>query len=136
MAIESPGIMSRISERVISWVVLALIVAAGIGIWQMGPELRQAWLTGLWRTLLWLVIAASVPWLGWVAMPRLLELGSNWVGVALLAVWLLLDVVAGVLLLTAWPASWGAWLAVLALLGVALAYNYLVSEYLAQRIQG
>jgi hypothetical protein len=136
MAIETPGFVSRVAERVVSFIALGLVVAAGIGLWQMGPEAREAWWGAIWRTLVWLGVAAALPWLAQLFIGRLLEVGENWVGIGLLGGLLAVEVLFGVLLLTAWPTSVWAWLAAIALLGVATAYNYLVAEYLAQRAGG
>jgi hypothetical protein len=136
MAIETPGFVSRVAERVVSFIALGLVIAAGIGLWQMGPEAREAWWAAIWRTLVWLAVAAALPWVAQLFIGRLLEVGENWVGIALLGGLLVVEVLVGVLLLTAWPTSVWAWLAAIALLGVATAYNYLVAEYLAQRAGG
>lgn len=133
MSTESPTFLSRLSERVLSWVALGLIVGAGIGLWQMGPEARGALWSGAWRSVAWLAIVAAVPWSATLYIRRLGDFGSNWAGVILLASLLLVDVVIAVLLMTAWPAGLWTWLAALALLALAAAYNFLVTEYLADQ---
>lgn len=131
METSSGGILGRLGEKVLGWIALALIVLAAIGIWQMGPERRGAILAGVWHTLMWLVIVAAVPWLANLFIKRLLEIGENWVGLVLLAAFFVVDLVAGYLLMTGWPSGMWSWTAVVAALGVAGTYNYLVVEYLA-----
>lgn len=128
--------LGRIAERVLSWLALAAVVAAGIGIWQMGPDARGAVWSGIWRTLVWLTVVAALPWTAQLFIQRLLDVGANWAGGMLLAALLLVDVLAGVLLLAGWPDGFWAWLLVLAVLGAAGAYNYLVTEYLAEQAGG
>lgn len=127
----SGGILGRLGEKVLGWVALALIVLTAIGIWQMGPERRGAILEGIWHTVLWLVIVAAVPWSATLFMKRLLEIGENWVGMVLLAALFVVDVLAGLFLMTGWPSGMWGWTAVIAALGVAGTYNYLVTAYLA-----
>ena len=129
----SGGILARIGERILSWIALALLIGAGVGIYMMGPDGRAAVLSGIWRSALWLVIAAMLPWSARLFVTRIADAGSNWAPLALLAGYTLVDVLCGVVLLTAWPASGWAWFAALAAVGVAGAYNYLVCEYLAEQ---
>lgn len=127
------GFLSRVAERALGWVALAGVVAVGIAVWQMPGETKAAIWSAVWRTAAWLVLAAAMPWSAALFIRRVTEAGTNWAGVALLAVLLAVDLVAGVLLMTAWPNSGWAWFAVLGLLAVAGIYNYLVTEYLAER---
>ncbi len=127
------GFASRIAERVVSWLALALIVLAGVAVWQMGPEGRENVWNWIWRVTVWLVVIAALPWSATLLIERVLDAGSNWAAAALVAVYVLLSALIGVGLLTAWPASAWGWLAALAALGVGGTYNYLVLEYLAQR---
>lgn len=124
--------LARIGERVLSWIALAGVVAVGIAIYQMPAETKSAIWSGAWRSALWVVIAAGLPWSAWLYIGRVLELGANWAGVALIAALTLLDALVGVGLMTAWPGSPWSWFAALATLVVAGAYNYLVAEYLAE----
>lgn len=127
------GILGRLGERILSWIALGLLIAAGIAIWQMEPATRSAIWNAIWRTIAWLVIVAMVPWSGRFFMRRILEIGSNWAGAALVAAFVVVDVLAAMILMTGWPSGGWAWLASLAALGVAGTYNYLVAEYLADQ---
>ncbi len=133
---RTPGLLSRIAERVLSWVALGLLIALGWAIYSMAPETRQAILAGIWRTIVWLVVVAAVPWSAKLYITRVLEAGSNWASLALIVALTAVDALAGVLLLTGWPGGLWSWLAAITALGCAAAYNYLVAEYLAETAGG
>jgi hypothetical protein len=131
MSTTEGGMASRIVERLLSFLAIALVVALGVWVYRLGPDGRQAVWSAAWRGVVWLAIVAAAPWSGRVFIRRLLEMGSNWAPLAFLGVVLIADVMVGVLLLTAWPASAWGWLLALGALGVAGSYNYLVAAYLA-----
>jgi hypothetical protein len=130
------GILGRLGERALTWIGLALLVLVGITIWRMGPEGRAALWSGIWRTTAWVVIAAALPWSGKLFIRRILEAGTNWAGAGLLAGLLVVDLVAGRLLMTGWPGSFWTWVAALGVLAIAGTYNYLVTEYLSDMAGG
>ncbi len=129
----SGGILGRLGEKVLGWIALALIIVVGVGVWRMGPEARGAILSGIWYTLVWIVIVAALPWLTRLFIGRLLEIGENWVGVVLIAVYTLIDLIVGVIFLGGLPVGGWGWVVALAALAVAGTYNYLVCEYLAEQ---
>lgn len=130
---NSGGILARVGERILGWIALALIIGAGVGIYMMGADGRTALWNGIWRSAVWLAIAAALPWTARLFITRIAEVGSNWASLALLAGYTLINIISGVILLTAWPGSGWSWFAALAALGVVASYNYLVSEYLAEQ---
>ncbi len=137
---ESPGggsgLVGRLTERVLGYVALGLVALGGVALYRMGPDGRTAIWEAIWRTATWLGISAVLPWAARVFMARVLELRSNWAGVALIAGLTLLNVAVGVFLLTAWPAGGWQWTAALVALALAGTYNYLVTEYLADQADG
>ena len=134
---EGPrGIAGRLVEKILGWVALGLLVALGFAIYKLGPEGRQMVWNGIWRTLVWVVIAAALPWSARFFMRRVLEFGSNWAGFVLLAVFLLVDIVVGLVLLQRWPSSGWGWVAGLAAVAIAGTYNFLVAEYLSEQAGG
>jgi hypothetical protein len=135
---ESPGggILGRLGEKVLGYVALGLIAVAGVALYKMGPEGRAALWNGFWRTAVWIGIAAGLPWVARLFVTRLLELGTNWAGVVLLAALTLVDGVAGVILMSGWPSGGWGWTAAIAALAVAGLYNYLVAEYLSEQAGG
>jgi len=134
---EAPrGILSRLAEKVLGWLALGLLIGLGVALWQMGPERRAALWSAIWRSGVWLVLAAALPWATRLFLRRILALGSNWAGVALLAGLALVDLVAGLVLMGGWPSSGWGWVASVTALGLAASYNYLVVEYLAEQLGG
>ncbi len=127
----SGGILGRLSEKVLGWIALALLVLGAVAIYQTPAETKAALWSGVWRTLVWLALTAAFPWLARPVLGRVLEAGSNWAGAGLLAGLLALNVASGLLMMTVWPSGAWTWLLVLGMLALAATYNYLVVEYLA-----
>jgi hypothetical protein len=135
---ETPrgGILGRLAEKTLGWAILGLLIFVGIAIWQAGPEWRATMWSRIWRTVVWVVIAAALPWSAKLYIRRILDAGTNWAGVGLLGGLVVVDVVAAVLLMTGWPGSVWSWLAAIGALAVAGTYNYLVTEYLSETAGG
>jgi hypothetical protein len=131
MEVPGGGILGRVSEKVLGYVALAIVALVGIAIYQMPGETKAAIWSGLWRSIVWMVIAAGVPWAAALFIRRVLEFTTNWAGVALVCGLTLVDLIAGVVLMTAWPSGGWTWAAALGAMAVAATYNYLVAEYLA-----
>lgn len=127
------GILGRLGEKVLGWLALAALLGLGFAIYQMGPQARGAILDGAAKTLFWIVLCAALPWSSWFFIRRLLAFGTNWAGFALLAGFLLIEVLVGLYLLGGPPAGGWGWLASLAAVAVAGTYNFLVTEYLAEQ---
>lgn len=133
---NSGGILARVGEHLLKWVGFLAIIALALGIYFMGSSGRAALWAAIWRTTAWLVFVAALPWLSRLFIRRLLEVGSNAAGAGLLAGLIAADILVGALLLTAWPGGFWSWLAAIAAVAVAGAYNYLVAEYLAEQAGG
>jgi len=131
MEVSGGGILGRLSEKVIGWIVLGLLIFLGIAIYRMPAETKTAIWNGIWRSAVWVAIVAATPWSVKLFIRRILEAGTNWAGAALLAGLVAVDVVAALILMTGWPGSAWTWVAALGALAVAGAYNYLVTEYLS-----
>ena len=132
----SGGFFGRVAEKVVGWIALALIVGAGVAIWQMGPVMRGAIWETAWRSAAWIGGAAVVPWTAWFYVRPVLGAGSNWAGVALIAGLCVVDLLLAGALMTGWPSGAWGWLGGIAALGLAGTYNFLVVEYLADRAEG
>lgn len=128
--------LGRLGEKVIGWIALGLLVLLGYGIYRMGPEGRGAVMSATGNTIFWIVLVAALPWTTRVAIKRLVEIGENWVGLVLLAVFTLIDLGVGMYLIGGWPTGMWGWLASIAAIGIAGSYNYLVCEYVAERYGG
>lgn len=132
METSGGGILGRLGEKVLGWIALGALIFVGIAIYQIPGATKAAIWSGVWRTIAWLVIVAIIPWGVRPFLSKLLEVGENWVGLALLAGLGALDVVVGLMIMTAWPAGLWSWLAVLGLLALVSTYNFLVMEYLSE----
>ncbi len=132
----SGGIFARLIDKALTAIALIGVVAAGLALWQMGPAGRGALWQTIWSIGLWLILIAALPWSGWLLLRRLLTIESNWAGVAWVAALSGADAVLGVWIFGGWPAAAWHWVAALATLIVGGAYNYLVSEYLADELGG
>jgi hypothetical protein len=130
------GILGRLGEKILGWIALGLLLLLGFAIWQMEPATRWAIWNGIWRTIVWVLLAVAVPWGARPFVGRALKAGTNWAGAALIAVCVCVDAIIGLVLLRGWPAGGWGWLAALAALAVAGTYNYLVTEYLAEQAGG
>lgn len=129
------GMLSRLIERTIGWVILAALIGLGVLIWQMSPETRSAILSGIWRSTAWLLLALATPWAAALFIGRILSAGTNAAAAALLAGLSLVNILTGVMLLTGWPSGAWRWSAAVAALVGAGTYNFLVAQYLAERAE-
>ena len=129
----SGGILGRLGEKVLGWIALGLLLLIAFAVYQTPAETKQAIWSGAWRSVTWLAFVAALPWFGRLFIGRILETGTNWAGAALVAGFTLVDVLIGLLLISAWPASLWGWLLLLALVGAAATYNFLVADYLADQ---
>jgi len=133
MEVKSPGMLGRLSEKVIGWIALAGLILGAVAVYQMPGETKGAIWSGVWRSVAWVVVAAALPWTSWLFIGRIAHAGTNWAGIALIAAFVVADIVAAMLLMTGWPPTGWAWAGGIAILTVAGSYNYLVAEYLAER---
>lgn len=136
METSGGGILGRLGEKILGWIALGLLLLLGYAVYRMEPATKAAIWGGIWRTAAWVVIAAGLPWVGRLFIGRLLEISSNWAGVGLIAGLVVVDLVAGLVLMGGLPSGGWGWTAALAALAVAGTYNYLVAEYLAERAGG
>ncbi len=132
---DSPtsGILGRVGEKVLTGIIFALLIVLAVGVYRMGPEARGAIISGIGRTLVWIGIAALLPWSVRLFIRRLIEIGQNWVGLALITGLTVIDVVVGLILIGGLPAGGWGWFSAVTALGIVATYNYLVCEYLADR---
>jgi hypothetical protein len=127
----SGGLLSRVGEKVLGWIALAIVALLAIAIYQMPSDTKAAIWSGLWRSLAWVGLAAAVPWSAALIIRRVAQAETNWAGVGLIAGLCLVDVIAAALLMTGWPVGGWGWFAGLGALALAGTYNFLVAEYLA-----
>jgi hypothetical protein len=132
------GMLARLSEKAVGWLILAGIVALGFAIYQMPSETKWTIWNGIWKTIVWVVLAAALPWSARLFLSKVLEFGSNWAGVVLIGVligaFVAIELLAGLLLMGGLPSGGWGWIAALGALLLAGTYNYLVTEYLADTV--
>jgi hypothetical protein len=134
MQLPGAGLLGRLGEKVLGWIILGLLVGLGILIWRMPAETKAAIWSAAWRGGVWVVLTGAIPWTARLYLRRVMEAGTNWAGALLLAGLLTADVVAALALMTGWPSGGWGWAAALTALAVAGLYNYLVTEYLTDRL--
>ena len=118
------GILGRLSEKVLGWIALVLLILLGIAAYQIGwAGWAMIW-TALWKTVVWMAIVGAIPWSSRLFIDRILETGSNWASAVVLVAFVLIDVVVSLVILDGLPSGVWAWVAALAALGVAGGYNY------------
>lgn len=127
------GILGRLGEKVLGWIALALVVCGAIAVWQMPGETKAAIWSAVWRTAVWFGLSAGWPWTAQLCIRRIAAAETNWAGVGLIAALTLGNVVLALLLMTGWPAGAWGWISALSALALAGTYNFLVTEYLAER---
>jgi len=120
-----------------------IAVAAG-GFWcYQNPESVKAFGSVVKYTLIWLVVAAALPWSSYLFMRPLLALqakqttasGAAIVSLGLLGTYCLLDIV-----LALWLAGGGvsgslAWFVLIVGFAAAAAYNFVICESLARHVE-
>lgn len=125
-------------KRIMSIVVIGAVTVAAAAMlvswWQMSPADRSATYALVGRAVAWVAVVAVLPWATWFAVGAAVRHGSNAAGAVLVGGYTLID-----LLLLGWVAKWSApstTAMIVMLFGglAALAYNFLVSDWLAERV--
>lgn len=123
---------------------IGLAVLAG-GIWcYQNPEAVKAFGSAVKLTLVWLAVAAALPWTSYLFMRPLLEYqarqgsatGAAATSLAVIGGYCLIDV-----MLAFWLAGWSvsgamSWLVLILGFVAAAAYNFVICESLARRADG
>lgn len=133
MSDPTGGILGRLGEKVLGWIALALLLLAAWAVYQTPAATKAAIWSGVWRTVAWVLFAIAWPWIGALLVRHVAAAGSNWAGLAWLGGLLAGNLLAAALLMTGLPGGLWSWIGALALLAAAATYNFLVSEYLAER---
>jgi len=138
-------ILAEVGKFVGSKVAAAIIfiaVAAG-GIWcYRNPEAIQAFGHLVKLTLLWVVVAAALPWSSYVFMRPLLRFqadqlstsGASAVSIAVVAGYCLIDILFAVYLGEFGDAGTFTWIVLLLGFLAAGAYNFVICESLARHV--
>lgn len=127
------GIGKFVGSKVLSAVLIVTGAMVLIWYWQLSPESKQAIWSAIQYALLWIGLAAALPW-GLFFLPAMVvRAESNLASAALLLGYLIVDVVVAL-----WLAGWkvsstAAWVVLILGFLAAAVYNFLVCEFLAGR---
>jgi len=125
-------------KRIVTVIAVGATGVAGVALlvswWQMSPNERSAAYALVARAVAWILLAAVLPWATWFFTSAAVKRGSNAAGAVLIAVYTLID-----LIVMGWVAKWSVpstVAGVIMLFGVlaALAYNFLICDWLAERV--
>jgi FtsH-binding integral membrane protein len=125
-------------KRIISIVAIGAVGVAGVALlvswWQMTPDERAAAYGLVGRAVAWILVAGVLPWATWFFTSHAVKRESNTAGAVLIGLYTVIDIV-----LLGWVAKWtmpSGVSAVVCLFGVlaALAYNFLICDWLAERV--
>lgn len=122
-----------IGGKIVSGLVAVAVIAAGIAAWRMDPAVRSAMLGGLGKALGWFALVAVVPWATFFLSTWVRKFDRNAAGAALVFGYTAAE---GTML--AWLFDWGvsgatAWVFFAAAVLIALAYNLLACDWIADR---
>lgn len=122
-----------VGGRVLTAIIVVASGASMIWFWKHPEALRAIWQT-LKLALGWLGFALVLPWATFFVPVKVVKLESNGAAAAMLIGYLLMDAV-----MVLWLADWGidgalTWVVVLLGLATAGVYNFLVCDYLAERV--
>ena len=125
-------------KKIVSVVAIGATGVAGVALlvswWQMTPDERSAAYALVARAVAWILVAAVLPWATWFFTSHAARRDSNAAGAVLIGLYTVLD-----LTLLGWVAKWSmpsGVPAVICLFGVlaAVAYNFLICDWLAERV--
>lgn len=128
-------LVKKIASIVIGGAVALGVVVGAISWFQMSPDERSAILGTVGRVLAWFGIVLVLPWATYFATTAIARRDSNGAGAALVAGYTLLDaIVLAWLLGMAVPQTAATGVMVVLGLLVALAYNLLACDWIAERL--
>lgn len=125
--------LKTIGGKIVSGLVGVIVIAAAISLWRMDPEVRSAWLGGTGKSLGWFALVAAVPWATFFLSTWAKSFDSNAAGAGLVFFYTAVEAV-----LLAWLFDWGvsgatAWIFFSAAVLIALVYNVLICDWIAER---
>ena len=128
--------LKTIGGKIVSGIVGVVVIAAAFSIWKMDPNVRSAWLGGTGKSIGWFVLVAAAPWATFFLTTWVARFQRNWAGGLLVFVYTAVEAV-----LLAWLFDWGisgatAWIFFSAAVLLALVYNVLICDWIAERFGG
>jgi hypothetical protein len=127
-------LIKKIASIVIGGAVMLGVVVGAISWFQMTPDERSALLSTVWRSLAWIGIVLVLPWATYFVTTWVAKRESNGISAALVTGYTIVGL--GVLLWLFDFSIHGTTPVVLCVLGglIALAYNLLVCDWIAERL--
>jgi len=128
--------LKTIGGKIVSGLVGVVVFAAAISLWRMDPEVRSAWLGGTGKSIGWFGLVAVVPWATFFLSTWVARFESNAAGAALVFFYTAVEAV-----MLAWLFDWNiagatAWIFYTAAVLLALVYNLLICDWIAERFGG
>lgn len=129
------AIAKHVSGKIITAILAVTVILIIIWYWRLEPAARAALWMSVRLALVWIGLAAALPWALFFVPPLVLKAESNLASALALLGYLLVDV-----LLALWLAGWGvestlAWAVMILGFACAGVYNLLVCEFLAERAE-
>jgi len=133
-------LIKTIGGRVISGIVGTLLLGLIFAAWKAGPEVRGEWLASLGgaasvvgKTIGWFVLVGVVPWATYFLSTGAARFRRNAAGAVLVGAYTAIEAV-----LLAWMFGWGiqsgtSWIFFSAAVLIALLYNVLICDWIAER---
>lgn len=125
--------LKTIGGKIVGGLVGIVVIAAGIAAWRMDPATRNAMLSGTGKSLGWFALILAVPWATFFLTTWVARFEKNLAGAALVVGYSLIEAV-----LLAWLFDWSiagatAWIFYAAAVLIALVYNVLICDWIAER---
>lgn len=129
------AIAKYVGGKVLTAVLVVTVAMVVVWYWRMDPAARAAMWHSVRMVLLWVGLAAALPWATFFVPPLVVKAESNLVSGLALAAYVAVDAV-----LAFWLAGWDiegtlSWAVVLLGLLSAGVYNFVVCEFLAERAE-
>lgn len=114
---------------------LVIGVIAIIWYWNLDPATKEAMWDGIKAVLIFLAVAAVLPWATFFLSVFTVHAESNKVAVLLLIGYFVLDVAVAMILIGGFPSTGMRWLGWGALVMLASGYNFTIADYIAERME-
>jgi hypothetical protein len=129
------AIAEKVGAKVLTAVVVFGLACAGFWFYKHPDDLASLW-SVIKYTLAWLAFVAIFPWAMFMVTRRVVSLESNTAAGIMLAGYLLMDVLAGLYLAGGVGGhSVLTWMVMVAGFLAAGVYNFLVCEFVAERLE-
>lgn len=128
--------LKTVGGKIVSGVVGVVVFAAAIALWRMDADVRSAWLGGTGKSIGWFALVLVAPWATFFLSTWAAKFEKNVAGAVLVFFYTAAEAV-----MLAWLFDWGisgatAWIFFSAAVLLALVYNLLICDWIAERFGG